>query len=231
MFKNIVSFLLFFTPVLNGAGLKGAKSELYFGEAVAETDLYGGMNLASSGLSSEVFELAFTGFKKLKAAGRLSNPDILTIVDFSQTSRNKRLYVIDFEKQELVHHTFVSHGRNSGDEFATRFSNVNGSWQSSLGFYITEGINIGATVGYSLLMEGIEKGFNDNAKKRQIIVHGADYATEAFIGKTGRLGRSFGCPAVPPEMIKPIVSTIRDGSCLFVYYPDPEYLNNSTLLN
>ena len=193
--------------------------------------MYHKLNLADFGLSDEVFNLALTGHNSLLAQGKLENPDILTIVDFSQSSKNKRLYVIDFSQQELVHHTFVAHGRNTGDEFARNFSNTDGSWQSSLGFYITKNTNMGASVGFSLIMEGVEKGFNDNAKRRQIIVHGADYATEDFIKRTGRLGRSFGCPAVPPHQIKPIVNTIKNGSTLFIYYPDEDYLSNSTLLN
>ncbi|HLS29477.1 MAG TPA: murein L,D-transpeptidase catalytic domain family protein, partial [Flavobacteriaceae bacterium] len=178
-----------------------------------------------------VLQLALKGHQKLKKEGRLANPDILTIVDFSQTSRNKRLYVIDKVKKEVLFNTLVSHGRNTGDEFAQSFSNENGSHKSSLGFYVTKNNNMGATVGFSLILEGIEKGFNDNAKTRQIIMHGADYATESFIDRTGRLGRSYGCPAVPPELIKPVVEVIENGTCLFIYYPDENYLDKSTLLN
>lgn len=194
-------------------------------------DMYSALNLEAYGLSIDAFKTAIIGFNKLKSENRLENPNILTIVDFSQSSKNKRLYTIDFEKGELVHHTLVAHGRNTGDEFAKKFSNIDDSWQSSLGFYITKGTNMGASVGFSLIMEGIEKGINDNAQRRQIIVHGADYATEDFIRNTGRLGRSFGCPAVPPEDIRPIVNTIKDGTALFIYYPDVDYLSTSSLLN
>src|SRR5690606_32412632 len=157
--------------------------------------------LAAFGKGLEGFNVAFKGFNKLKEQGRLPSSDILTSVDFSQTSKNKRMYVTDSANQEVVHHTYVAHGGNTGDESAKKFSNVDGSWQSSLGFYLTKGTNMGASVGFSLIMEGLEKGFNDNAQRRQIIVHGAEYATENFIKRTGRLGRSFGCPAVPPEEI------------------------------
>lgn len=232
MLKYFIYTVFFFAPSLPITSLNPPVSFSSFNEVFEEKpDLYSEMNLAGFGLDLEVFNVAFKGFNKLKGQGRLPNSDILTIVDFSQTSKNKRMYVIDFANQEVVHHTYVAHGRNTGDEFAKKFSNVDGSWQSSLGFYLTKGTNMGASVGFSLIMEGLEKGFNDNAQRRQIIVHGAEYATENFIKRTGRLGRSFGCPAVPPEEIEPIVETIKNGSCLFIYYPDSEYLNNSSILN
>lgn len=232
MFKYFFYAILFFAPVLHTAPIKSAIPTYHF-EKIKNTspDIYSSMNLSAVGLSSEAFELALKGHAFLTKQNRLSNPNILTIVDFSQTSRNKRMYVIDLENRELVHHTLVAHGRNTGDEFAKKFSNIDGSWQSSLGFYITKGTNMGASVGFSLIMEGVEKGINDNAQRRQIIVHGAEYATEDFIRNTGRLGRSFGCPAVPPADIRPIVNTIKDGTALFIYYPDSDYLNSSVLLN
>jgi hypothetical protein len=116
--------------------------------------------------------------------------------------------------------TYVAHGRNSGDEFARSFSNEAGSYKSSLGFYITRQSIIGSHTGFSLMIKGVESGFNDNALKCEIIIHSADYATESFIKKFGRLGRSFGCPVLPPDMNKQIIETIERGSCLFIYNPD-----------
>lgn len=232
MMKFLFSFAIFLIPTLHNAGLTIPMPAISIEEIVDDTpDIYTEMHLSDYGLSLDAFTYGLMGYNKLKAEGRLENSNILTIVDFSQTSKNKRMYVIDLENQELLHHTLVAHGRNTGDEFAKKFSNIDGSWQSSLGFYITKGTNMGASVGFSLIMEGVEKGINDNAQRRQIIVHGADYATENFIQRTGRLGRSFGCPAVPPEAIRPIVSTIKDGTALFIYFPDANYINHSALLN
>ena len=155
----------------------------------------------------------------------------MTIVDYSQSSNQKRLYVIDLKNKKLLFNTYVAHGRKTGEEFAKTFSNCNGSYQSSLGFYITQQTVISPHTGFALTLDGVEKGFNDNACKRAIIMHGADYVSESFIKKNGRLGRSLGCPALPPELNKPIIETIKGGTCLFVYNPDPVYLCRSTLLN
>lgn len=222
--------MILLTPVLNNAS-----SEIIYDineDAEETTDIiYSALNLSELGLSHEVFQLALKGHNKLEAEGRLNNPDVLTIVDFSQTSKNKRMYVIDINQQKLLFNTLVAHGRNTGGEYAQHFSNENGTHKSSLGFYVTKNNNMGSSVGFSLIIEGIEKGFNDNAVSRQIILHGADYATEDFINKNGRLGRSFGCPALPPELIKPVVDVIENGSCLFIYYPDSNYLSKSPVLN
>jgi len=225
MRKYLLIILVFLAPVLNRAGS---------GKPVAAADdqhtLFTEMNLAARGLSGEVFQLALKGLRKLEQAGRLTNPGILTIVDFSQSSKNKRLYVIDLLHKTLLFNTYVAHGRNTGEEFATRFSNVTGSCKSSLGFYVTRGKILGASVGLSLILDGMEKGINDNALRREIIVHGAAYATENFIRKTGRLGRSFGCPSLPPDLIKPVVEAIKGGTCLFIYHKDDLYISHSTLL-
>jgi hypothetical protein len=194
-------------------------------------DFFGEVNLQDSGLSKDVFNLAIKGLNKLEEDGKIKNPGIVTIADYSQSSNKKRLYVIDLKNKKLLYNTYVAHGRNTGDEFASSFSNVEGSYKSSLGFYITEKPIIGHSTGYSLILRGVEKGFNDNALKREIIVHAADYASENFIKVHGRLGRSYGCPALPPELNKEIIETIQDGTCLFIYNPDNNYLNSSTLLN
>ncbi len=194
-------------------------------------DLFDVLQLSEMGLSQEVFQFALKGYRKLEIDGKLRNSGILTIVDFSQSSKNKRLYVIDLLHKVILFNTYVAHGRNTGDEFAKHFSNISGSYKSSLGFYITKGEILGPSVGLSLILDGVEKGFNDNALKREIIIHGADYATENFIRKTGRLGRSFGCPSLPPDLIKPVVTTIKEGTCLFIYQADQHYISHSRLLN
>ena len=194
-------------------------------------DLYTSLNLSAMGLKKEVYQLAMRGYDKLESVGKLQKTYILTIVDFSQSSNKKRFYVIDLLHKALLFNTYVAHGKNTGLEYADHFSNVSGSCQSSLGFYITKEEIKGTTVGLSLVLDGLEKGFNDNAKKREIIIHGADYATEKFIRKNGRLGRSFGCPSLPPDMIKPVVEAIKEGSCLFNYHKDDRYIRGSAFLN
>lgn len=225
--KKYLFYLIFFLlPGINNAG-----SEKLLPANNEKSDIYTELNLAAYGLTNEVFQLGLTGYRKLEVAGQLENPGILTIVDFSQSSNNKRMYVIDFKEHKLLFNTLVAHGRNTGEEYAKSFSNKIGTLKSSLGFYVTRNQVMGSKVGLSLIILGVEKGFNDNAISRQIIMHGADYATEAFIKKTGRLGRSYGCPSLPPDMIKPVFETIEKGTCLFIYNPDPVYLLNSVLLN
>jgi len=197
----------------------------------SNADLFEVVNLAETGLSRDVFDLALKGMKKLDSIGKLQNINLLTIVDYSQSSKSKRLYVIDLKDKKLLFNTYVAHGRNTGEEYAQYFSNIEGSLKSSLGFYVTEEPLVGSHTGYSLMISGVEKGFNDNACKREIIIHSADYATEGFIKQYGRLGRSYGCPVLPPDLNKPIIETIRGGTCLFIYNPDKDYLCSSWLLN
>jgi hypothetical protein len=196
-----------------------------------QPDLFTALKLSEKGLSAEVFQFAIKGLKKLEAGGKLRNPGILTIADFSQSSKKKRLYVIDLVHKVLLFNTYVAHGRNTGEEYAQHFSNASGSYKSSLGFYVTKEEITGSRVGLSLILDGVEKGINDNALKREIVMHGAAYATENFICRTGRLGRSFGCPSLPPDQIKPVVETIREGTCLFIYFKDDQYIRHSALLN
>jgi len=221
----LIFILLVFYPVLDRAGYEEPSGL----EDII--DVYSFLNLSQYGLSNEAYQLAIKGFNKLKESGQLLNSSILTIIDFSQSSKNKRMYVIDLYKKALLFNTYVAHGRNTGEEYAERFSNKPGTLESSLGFYITENMAIGSKVGLSLILKGIEKGFNDHARDREIIMHGADYATENFIQKNGRLGRSFGCPSLPPDLIKPVAETIKDGTCLFIYKHDDNYIHKSSVLN
>lgn len=226
MIKTIVYLIFFLFPGINNTG----HTEIILKEPL-NIDIYTMVSLVNAGLSKEVFELAIKGLKKLDSEGKLKNPTIVTIADYSQSSKKKRLYVIDLKNKKLLFNTYVAHGRNTGDEFAKSFSNKEGSYKSSLGFYVTQHSIIGSHTGFSLQIDGVEKGFNDHAVQRAIIIHAAEYATENFIKKYGRLGRSYGCPSIPPEMNKPIIETIKEGTCLFIYNPDKAYLNTSTLLN
>jgi hypothetical protein len=226
MKKYLLYFLLLLAPVINDA-----HPGILVSAMTVKSDVYATLNLQAKGLSHAVFQMALKGYRKLEAIGKLQNDGILTIIDFSQSSRNKRLYVIDLKNKLLLFNTLVAHGRNTGTEYAKNFSNIAGSCMSSLGFYVTKNHAIGSTVGFSLIIDGVEKGFNDNAMKREIIIHGATYATEKFIAQNGRLGRSFGCPSLPPDQIKPVISTIENGTCLFIYNQNDDYLHHSLLLN
>jgi hypothetical protein len=221
----LVIILLIFYPAIDKAGYEEPSG------LEEKKDIYSLLNLSQIGLSNEAFQLAIKGFTNLKENGQLINSSILTIIDFSQSSNNKRMYVIDLARKALLFNTYVAHGRNTGDEYAEQFSNIPGTFQSSLGFYITENMAIGSKVGLSLILKGLEKGFNDKAREREIIIHGADYATEDFIQKHGRLGRSYGCPSLPPDLIKPVAETIKGGTCLFIYKHDDNYIRKSLVLN
>ena len=221
----VIILVLLFLPVIDRAASESLP------ENDGNDEVYSVLHLSDLGLSHDAFSFALRGFEKLRKEGKLLNQSVLTIIDFSQSSTKKRMYVIDLAKKVLLFNTYVAHGRNTGDEFAQRFSNIPGTFQSSLGFYLTENMAIGSKVGLSLLLKGLEKGINDKAREREIIIHGADYATEDFIKQTGRLGRSYGCPSLPPDVIKPVAETIKDGSLLFIYSPDNSYLEKSEVLN
>ena len=176
--------------------------------------------------SKEVFNLAIQGWNKMK--DNLKSK-VLTVIDFSLPSTEKRMWIIDPENGEILLNSVVSHGRNSGDLMAKTFSNVPESFKSSLGFYKTAETYSGKH-GYSLRLDGLEKGFNDQARNRAIVIHGADYAKEEFAKSVGRLGRSLGCPALPSELSAQAIDLIKDGSLLFIFGKDDNYLSKSSLI-
>jgi hypothetical protein len=177
-------------------------------------------------LDFKIFDMAVTGYGKIK---NIKNKDIITIIDFSKVSSEKRCFVIDLRNKKLLYNCLVAHGKNTGENSAKSFSNLSGSLKSSLGFFLTAETYNGGN-GYSLKLEGLEKGINDQARKREIVIHGAEYVSNSFIKKYGRLGRSWGCPALPLESSKEIIDTISKGSCLFIYAADDYYLKNSKLI-
>jgi len=191
--------------------------------------LYDKLNLDSLGLSQEAYMLGLKGFERLKIDGKLQNDNIVSIIDFSKPSSSKRLFVIDLASGVLLFNTYVAHGQNSGFAMAEKFSNKSSSLQSSLGFYETSSTYIGKH-GYSLKLEGLEKGINDNALERSIVMHGASYVSEGMIKIKGYLGRSWGCPAVPEKYSKPIIDKIKNGSCIFIYANNSKYLQQSKIL-
>jgi len=187
--------------------------------------------ISNENIEFEVFKHAYLGYNNLMRKNLLRNDSLLTIVDFSKPSSEKRLFTFDLKNNKVIYKEYVSHGVNSGSLFAESFSNKPGSQKSSLGFYITNETYFGSN-GYSLKLDGLEKDINDNARIRGIVIHGANYVDSIFIlQNNNRLGRSFGCPALPMQSYKQIIETIKDKSCFFIYAPVKNYFQTSVFLN
>ena len=232
MKKNVASslllLLLFILPNKHESkqdSLISQASNLY-----KPASLYAILQLKNVGLNEAVFNYAIEGYLQLLQSGKLKNPDALSIIDFSMPSTAKRLFIVDVVHGKLLFNTYVAHGRNSGLQTASSFSNSPESFKSSLGFYTTETTYEGKH-GYSLRLEGLEKGFNDNAMSRGIVMHAANYVDERIAKAQGYIGRSLGCPAVPEKLHTAIISSIANGTCLFMYANDKNYLKHSTYLH
>lgn len=204
-------------------------SSALINEASVGEKLYNDLHLQKVGLSKEAIDYAIKGYRKLVDSGLVNNSQYLTIVDFSQPSRNKRFYILDMKNDSLIRNTYVAHGKNSGVDMAKSFSNDLNSNKSSLGFYLTESTYRGKH-GLSLRINGLENGFNDNAEARGVVVHGAPYVNARRVN-SDYMGRSQGCPALPENEYAQVINTIKDGSVIFVYNPDSNYLQSSALLN
>lgn len=176
----------------------------------------------------ESFKYGMIGYSKLEDKS-LVKKEILTIIDFTLSSTQKRMWVLDMKNHTVLYNTLVAHGKNTGGEFASKFSNKVNSLQSSLGFYVTGETYFGKN-GLSMFIDGQEEKFNSNARDRYVVVHGADYATKDFVKRAGRLGRSYGCPALPSVLTKEIIETIKDKSVLFIYSSDKNYNSNSSMI-
>ncbi|MBR8535575.1 murein L,D-transpeptidase catalytic domain family protein [Carboxylicivirga sediminis] len=185
--------------------------------------------LNNNNLPFEAFEIAYNGWLKLKDSVHFEK-NIITLVDFSQPSTHKRFFLIDVDSKSVIYQNYVAHGKNSGMLNAEKFSNIANSNQSSLGFYKTGETYYGKH-GLSLKLDGLEKGINDKARERHIVIHKADYAEESFIKKYGRLGRSFGCPAIPSANYQFVIDNIKEGTMLFIYHPKETYIKTSSILN
>lgn len=222
----LILFFSFSTPAKQNAPKADTKVAV---SAFSETELvYTAIKSHSATVPAfECFSKAVKGYNKLKEEGKIKK-DLLTVIDFSLSSNVKRLWIIDMETQKVVFNTLVAHGRNSGDEFATAFSNANSSYQSSLGFYATGEIYNGKH-GQSLKLDGLESGINNNARTRGVVMHAADYVSETFAQQHHRIGRSQGCPALPVGLTKEIVNLLKGKSCLFIYHPTQNYFAKSKL--
>lgn len=219
----IYTFIILFWSINNPATVSHEEVE----EINISQQLY--HEIGNPSLSYEAFDLAYHGWIKLKDSISIKN-NIITLIDFSQPSTSKRFYLIDINKREIIYQNYVAHGKNSGMLNAKKFSNIIHSNQSSLGFFKTGETYYGKH-GLSLKLDGLENGINDMARKRHIVIHKANYAEETFIKKHGRLGRSFGCPAIPADNYQFVINKIKDGSLLFIYSPMKSYLKKSTVLN
>jgi hypothetical protein len=185
--------------------------------------VYQTAKLQQAGLDINVFQKALTGYINLKLANKLpQNSSVITVVDFTKSSREKRMWIIDVVSNQLILNTLVAHGQGSGDDMANRFSNTNQSHQSSLGFYVTDDVYYGKH-GRSLRLDGLDAGFNSNARARAVVLHAANYVSQGTIAQLGRLGRSHGCPAVAPEVVNEVINTIKGKSMLFINGNDSRY--------
>ncbi len=176
-------------------------------------------------LNQKVLKIALIAYQKAADRGAVKKP-VLTVIDYSMPSNKQRMWVFDLGKERLLYNTYVAHGKNSGMDVPHHFSNKLSSKETSLGTYVTRDTYIGSK-GYSLNLQGLERGFNDNAYDRRVVVHGAWYVEPDFIKKSGRAGRSWGCPSIAQTLAKPVINTIKGGSVIFAYYPDSYYLSHS----
>jgi len=215
-----------------GGNISAVTLKLRVKPAVKKTaaDYYSEWHLMNTGLSKTAFEYAVRGYNYLMENNRLANSSVLTIVDYSKPSSEKRLYVLDMNDGRILFNSLAAHGRNSGLVYASNFSNEPSSLKTSLGFFITANTYTGNN-GYSLKLTGCERGINDKALQRAIVIHGADYVDENFVQHNGYLGRSHGCPAVPEKISRQIIDVIKNGSCVFLYHPTKKYTTRSKILN
>jgi hypothetical protein len=191
--------------------------------------LYHVIGLEKYGMSFDVFRYGMVGYYSLKHEGKLSEKPIVSIIDFTKKSTEKRFYTIDLDKHEVVFHSLVSHGKNTGENEAKAFSNIPQSNQSSLGFYVT-GETYTGSKGYSLRLDGMDAGINDKMRERAVVMHDAEYVSDTWIKKYGRLGRSQGCPALPKGLARKVINTIKDKTVIFAYYNDDAFLAASNYL-
>lgn len=191
--------------------------------------LFSALSSSAPGLNPRVLKYALDASECAVRNG-VKPPRRLAVIDFSLPSSEQRLWIFDLEKRALVMRDLVAHGRNSGGLESTRFSNVEGSYQSSIGLFRAAESYRGKH-GYSLRLDGLEPGFNDLARQRAIVIHGADYVDPSWVDTYGRIGRSLGCPAVRQEVTDQVVDSLKGGQLVFKYYPDEDWLAGSGLLN
>ena len=196
-------------------------------QPTSETELDALLKQAPT-VSAQALETAITALHRLEATGARVRTDALMIIDYSKPSTEPRLWVFDLAHSRVLFHELVAHGRNSGNNYASHFSNAPNSLMSSLGVFLTGDTYMGKH-GLSLRLEGVEKGINDNSMERGIVIHSADYVSAAMASREGRLGRSWGCPAVRPEIASKLIDAVKGGVLMLAYYPEQSYLQASAL--
>jgi hypothetical protein len=180
-------------------------------------------------VDAKVLDLALGAASCASRAGLVEDPATLTLIDYSKRSADRRLWVFDLRSGRVLHHELVAHGQGTGGDLASAFSNAPDSHQSSLGLFLTADTYVGRN-GYSLRLDGLDPGFNDRARERAIVMHGAPYVSDDFVRAQGRLGRSWGCPALGEGVARTVIDRIKGGNLVFAYYPDQAWLNGSRLL-
>ena len=215
-------------PVRAGAPPSGAAKRVAI-TAAASLSRSGWNHLVDPTVDLEVLDLALRAATCATRGGLVQNPETLTLIDYSKRSTDRRMWVFDLQSGRVLHHELVAHGQGTGGDLATAFSNLPDSHQSSLGLFVTAGTYVGRN-GYSLRLDGLEPGFNDRARERAIVMHGAPYVSDDFVRAQGRLGRSWGCPALGDQVARTVIDRIKGGNLVFAYYPDQAWLNESRLL-
>ena len=188
-----------------------------------------GMRRSGATIDAPLFEMALSAANCAIRAGAVKDPATITVIDYSKPSTQKRLWVFDLDTRALLYEELVAHGQGSGETMATTFSNTPDTHRSSLGLFVTAETYVGKN-GYSLRLDGLDRGFNDRARERAIVMHGAPYVTPEFAKATGRLGRSWGCPAVSDAVARPLIDRVKGGNLVFAYYPDQDWLQSSAYL-
>ncbi|MDR2085382.1 MAG: murein L,D-transpeptidase catalytic domain family protein [Bacteroidales bacterium] len=218
--RKIFLILLLICVVFNVA------AQINFYDEKEINQLYYDFNLNEDILEYDAFYQALHGYNLINPA----NKKYVCIIDYTKSSKEKRFFVFDLVKKEILYYTYVSHGRNSGNEYALNFSNETGSYKSSLGFFLTESTYQGRN-GYSLVLNGLEKGINNNAKNRAIVIHGANYVTSSKQFPLQRLGRSHGCPALAVSEAKEIIDRLKNGALIYIYAQNANYQRESSYVN
>jgi L,D-transpeptidase catalytic domain len=221
--KKFASAVIFSSLLANPVPLSAASA----GPAWSETQLGALLKLAPR-LAPQALEAALTTLKRLQVSGAKVRSDIITVIDYTKPSTERRLWVFDLAHSRVLFEELTAHGKNSGDNQAVRFSNAPNSLMTSLGAFLTGGTYIGKH-GLSLRLEGLEKGVNDNSMERAIVIHAAAYVSDPLARIKGRIGRSWGCPAVRPEISRRLIETVQGGTLVLAYYPDRNWLQNSKL--
>ncbi|CAL7962451.1 conserved exported hypothetical protein [Gammaproteobacteria bacterium] len=220
MKKIIYAVILFFIFSNSALAAKETSIDVTAKDIAAKT----------SNLKPKVIKLAIEAFYRAKRAGITIKKPVLTVIDYTLASTQKRLWVVDLDSKQVLYTSMCAHGKYSGENYTTSFSNNMGSLQTSIGLFLTEDTYFGRD-GYTLRLEGLEKGFNDNAKDRLIVFHGAPYVNQKFAAVAGRIGRSWGCPAVEKPLAEPIINTIKGGTLIFSFYNHPQWLRESKFIN